>query len=214
MLQKDCNSMFSNGLQYGLNVDGNVDKSLTLFLEHMLNGCKKLNLVSRRDVNRTLTELIRDSLQVLNWSDCKLRSPVLDIGTGGGFPGMPLKLVKQAIDLYLLDSNRRKCTFLEVTRHKFQLENVHVINQRVEDVILSGEYQHFFASIISRATATTDVLLNWARELLQPGGELILWKGSAFEDELDDADLKGWSTVEQFDFGKEIKLVKFILLPE
>ncbi len=199
-------------LQDVFNVDENVNKSLTLFHAHMLNGCKKLNLVSRRDVNRTLTELIKDSLQVLNWSDCRLASPVLDIGTGGGFPGMPLKLVKPELNLYLLDANRRKCNFLEITRQNFQMENVHIINQRVEDLIATGDYQHFFSTIISRATATTDTLLIWAKELLQTGGELILWKGSALEDELSKADLDGWSPVEQFDFGKEVRLVKIVKL--
>lgn len=111
---------------------------------------------------------------------------LLDIGTGAGFPGIPLKICMGALKLYLLESQRKKASFLKHIVRKLELRDATVVHGRAEDLIREGSYRGFFETVVSRATVKLPKLLEMAGHFLSPGGILIAMKGAAVEKELGD----------------------------
>jgi 16S rRNA (guanine527-N7)-methyltransferase len=170
-----------------------VDNLLRRYREITLSDSKKLNLVSRRDVEKTVDSLIAESILPLGWEGWRFASPLLDIGSGAGIPGIPLRIAKPDLCVILLDSNHRKSLFLKKVVMMLSLNGVEVVNERAEKVVGDVLYSGHFNTVVSRATAPLTDLVKWGMELLKPGGELIVWKGSRVVNELARLDCAGWS---------------------
>jgi len=188
----------------------NVNNLLISFQQRVVNSSKRMNLVSRSNVENLVTSLTEESLIPLQWEVCNLKNPLIDIGTGAGFPGIPLKLVRQNIELALVDSNRRKCAFMKTTIREMGLENVYVINARAEDIVMEETNRGKFNTLISRGVKDTGQMLEWADYLLSDGGEVILWKGSGFDSEMEKIDIKEWVLPDILTLPSGLKLVRFL----
>jgi 16S rRNA (guanine527-N7)-methyltransferase len=116
------------------------------------------------------------------------RGRLADVGTGAGFPGLPLKIVSESLNEVLLEPNLKKCAFLNELTRKLGLENVEVSRSRYEDYRNSGA---FFDFVCSRALGDYKRLLRWARMVLAPGGQVVLWLGE--EDSILLGRTSGWS---------------------
>ena len=102
-------------------------------------------------------------------------SRLADVGTGPGFPGLPLKIVCPDMELTLFESNSKKCGFLrEVVQH-LGLSGVQVVKMRYQDFKLGGRQ---FDLVCARALGDYHILLPWARDLLAQGGMIVLWVGT------------------------------------
>jgi len=184
---------------------------LEYYRELVLVANKKLNLVSRRNVDEVLRNLIAESLLPLDWEICRLKSPVIDIGSGAGIPGVPLKITRLGLDVLLVESNRRKCLFLRKTINSLHLTGIDVVNDRAENVCQQAEFINFFNTLVSRATAPLADLLIWGEALLCGGGELIAWKGSGLGSELSAANTSMWFGPELHEREGGLTLVRFEL---
>lgn len=137
---------------------------------------KVYNLTSVRDPAEMLSRHIIDSLAILPY----LAAPsLLDVGTGGGLPGIPAAIARPDCTVTLLDSNSKKTRFLQQVKAELGLSNVTVVHGRVEQVSLPQ-----FAIITARAFASIDDIIQLAGQHCQPGGELVLMKGVYPEQEL------------------------------
>lgn len=152
-----------------------VDNSLEAYQVLILNANKTLNLVSRRNVGKLLPGLITESLIPLNWKSCNIASPLLDIGCGGGFPGIPLKLSSPHISLTLLDANRKKILFLKSVIQKLQLTDTSAVWSRHEEFAGQNENRQRYNTITARGVGDFPLLIQSAGTLLKPHGELIVW---------------------------------------
>ena len=190
----------------------NVDNLLELYREIVAGDSKKLNLVSRRDVKNLLEKLVDESLLPLEWSDCRLASPVIDIGSGAGLPGIPLKIARPDLRIVLLEANRRKSLFLRKAVATLALEDIEVICRRAERIADDPMFKGQFNSLVSRGTAPLKTLLEWGRSLLGKGGELVAWKGSGVDGELARLDITGWSEPALLRTPTGLTLVRFELL--
>jgi 16S rRNA (guanine527-N7)-methyltransferase len=152
-----------------------VNNLLGAYRELLLSANEKLNLVSRRDVHKHVAVLIPQSLLPLSWSICRMASPMVDIGSGGGLPGIPLKIARPELEITLLDSNRRKTLFLRIVVERLGLEKVTVVWSRAEEYSATQENRFHFRTVVARGLGAVDDLLGWADDLLMPGGELIIW---------------------------------------
>jgi 16S rRNA (guanine527-N7)-methyltransferase len=102
---------------------------------------------------------------------------LLDIGTGAGFPGLPLKIIHREIALHLLEASRKKVSFLKELIRKLGLPGVTIIHERVEQTMNSGRLHESFDCVISRAAFKMSELLNMGLHFLRPGGLLLAMRG-------------------------------------
>ncbi|MDQ1278402.1 MAG: Ribosomal small subunit methyltransferase [Thermodesulfobacteriota bacterium] len=103
---------------------------------------------------------------------------LLDIGTGAGFPGLPLKIIRTDLDLHLLEASRKKVSFLKELLRKLSLPGVTIIHERVEQVMKKAHLRASFDCVISRAAFKTPELLKIGLHFLRPGGLLLAMRGS------------------------------------
>jgi 16S rRNA (guanine527-N7)-methyltransferase len=108
---------------------------------------------------------------------------VIDIGSGAGFPGLPLAIAREDLLITLLDSNNKKARFLETVVSSLGLKNVHVVAARAEDYA-RGEKREAFNVALARALAPMNVLMEYMLPFVRPGGRALAWKGPAAAEEV------------------------------
>jgi 16S rRNA (guanine527-N7)-methyltransferase len=128
------------------------------------------NLTAVREESKMVSHHVLDSLAVLPYLG---EGNLLDVGSGGGLPGIPLAIARPQMPVTLLDSNQKKSAFLQQAAIELPLPNVTVVNQRVEDYAPPA----LFATIISRAFADLDEFVGAAKHLLAEGGVFAAMKG-------------------------------------
>ena len=114
-------------------------------------------------------------------------SPAIDIGSGGGFPGVPIKIVEPELELTLLEANGKKAAFLEDLVRELPLSGVRVVNDRAETAAHDPAHREVYALAVARAVAPLRVLAELTLPFLRPGGYLATPKGSAAQREVREA---------------------------
>ncbi len=153
------------------------------YLNLLLQWNKKAGLISPSDENRLIKRHIIESLGVLSVNLLQPSAEVLDLGSGGGFPGVPIKISMPSLNMALLDSRRMKALFLEEVVRVLALENTHVVNDRAERV--AANLSEKFDFVLVRAVADLETLWKWSQPLLKKGGSLLAQKGGDLKNELD-----------------------------
>ncbi len=160
---------------------------LVEYLDLLKQWNRKVNLVSRKDVERLWENHILPSLVPFTLLTISRESRVLDIGSGGGFPAIPWKIVRPDLEMLLVDSVRKKSLFLRQVISTLNLENIAVENERIENLSRRFEYQEKFDIITGRAVTTVETLVQWGKPFLKARGWFLLWKGSSDVLELENA---------------------------
>ncbi len=160
---------------------------LSLYADLLYEGLSKARLTGETSLKSIIEKQIFDSLYL-----CKLirpcREKLIDLGTGGGLPGIPLKILMPDCYLILLDSNRKKTQFLEEAVIKLGLKKVEIINDRAEVVGHTPGMREQFDLLVSKAVAKMNVLLELSLPLIRPGGKAYLYKGPLGEEEAREAE--------------------------
>lgn len=161
----------------GLDLPEAVRDQLIAYVELLAKWNKAYNLTAVRDPAEMVTRHLLDSLAVVPHFHGQR---TIDVGTGGGLPGIPLALVFPERQFVLLDSNSKKTRFLIQAKATLGLENVTVVHERVE----AFHDDDGFDCIITRAFAPVADILTGSRHLLTPQGEFLAMKGAVPEQEL------------------------------
>ena len=172
-----------------LNIDAPVD-TLYQHLELVKSINEDVNLVSRANVDAVLMQSLWESLIPMTNMDWNQGAKILDLGTGGGFPGFPMALCMPDSKMTLLDSRRAKTLSLERMVSEMQVSNVNIVHDRAETHAerLSEPYD----SIVVRAVSVLPEVAAWSESLLKPGGTLLSWKGPEGEREAKALDSSKW----------------------
>lgn len=133
---------------------------------------------------------------------------VVDIGSGAGFPGIPLKIIKPDTEVVLVDSLNKRIKFLEEVINTNNLKNIKAVHGRAEDIGHNKEYRGKFDIVTSRAVARLNVLLEYMMPLLKIGGKCICLKGPNIEEEVVEAQ----NAIEIL--GGELEKIEEIVLPD
>ena len=168
-----------------IELDENQIKQFYLFMQLLLEWNEKINLTTITDENEIILKHFVDSLTVAKY--IKKGAKVIDVGTGGGFPGIPLKIYRPDLDVVLLDSLNKRVNFLNDVIENLDLESIKVIHGRAEDAGQDKKYRESFDVAISRAVANMATLSEYLIPFVKVGGIAIAMKGPEIEEELNGA---------------------------
>ena len=157
-----------------------------LYHRELLLWNQRINLISHLTSREIVNRHFVDSLTPAPWID-KPEGLLIDIGSGGGFPGIPLRIALPGLKLTLVESSRKKTSFLAHIVRTLCLEDVTIIPERVAALIGEAACAGAFDTVISRAVFKLPELLRMASFLLKPEGLLIAMKGPDPQEEMDEA---------------------------
>lgn len=166
------------------------DKYARIFLKKN----SRINLISKNDEKLLFEKHIFDSLAINLFLKPQKGQNILDIGTGGGFPSVPIALLYDDLNIFALDSIRKKIKVIEEIKEELNLQNLHPICERAENISQKFDY------VTTRAVSSLDTVLKYAIPLLKQGGYFIAYKSKKATDELKEAE----KTIKKFN----LKLVK------
>ena len=165
--------------------DAALIASCRTYFDHIVLVNEQLNLTRILGEAQAARQHFADAMRLTRYLNLPQGCRVIDVGTGAGFPGVPLKLLRPDIDLTLLDASAKKTNFLKSTLESMGLE-AHVVCGRAEE-LAKKEPRESFDVALSRALAPLPMLLELCIPLLRTGGTLAAWKGESFAEELAEA---------------------------
>lgn len=161
--------------ELGLDLPDAVQHKMLAFRDLLLKWNKTYNLTALRDPEQAISHHLLDSLTILPHVGT---GPLLDVGSGGGLPGIPLAIACPGLSVGMVDTVQKKASFLQQASIELGLKNVTVHHARVEE--MQGQY----AQISSRAFADLGLFVSLTRHLLAPGGRWLAMKGVRPDDEI------------------------------
>ena len=153
------------------------------YMNLLIEWNKKINLTAITEPNEIILKHFVDSLTISKYISDGTR--VVDVGTGAGFPGIPLKIYRQDIEITLLDSLQKRINFLDEVIRELNLGKIETVHSRVEDFGKDKKYREKFEIATSRAVANLATLSEYLLPLVKVGGKAISMKGSLIEEELE-----------------------------
>jgi 16S rRNA (guanine527-N7)-methyltransferase len=172
----------------GIKLNSRQVEQFELYYRELIEWNKKINLTAIRDYSSVQVKHFLDSLTIaLALSEEEVASPgfrMADIGTGAGFPGVPLKIVFPQSRLVLIEPTTKKTVFLNHIIRKLELENVEVLNSRAEEAGHLPAYREQFALVLSRAVALLPTLVELTLPFCRIGGRFIGQKKGEIDQEI------------------------------
>jgi len=173
---------------------------------------KRINLVSKRDAtNDRIIRHFIDSLSIFKSVDIPRSSRILDIGSGAGFPAIPIKIVREDFQITLLESIHKKTLFLKKLIEVLKLEGINIINDRAETVSLDGNFRDKFDFVTLKAFGDLQAGIRLALPFLKIGGYVIFYKGKRTKNEIKGIKLPGDCSIEDIDIP-EINLARCLVI--
>lgn len=154
-----------------------------IYRNELLAWNAKTNLISEKSSRDIITRHFLDSLTARQFIK-KTDARIVDIGCGAGFPGVPLKIAMPSLEIYLLEANRKKVSFLKHILRLLKISSAFVLHDRVENMIRTDLWKEKFDIVISRATFKLDKLVDLSDVLLAPEGHLVALKGPGGNQEI------------------------------
>ena len=148
---------------------------------------ERINLTAITETEEIAIKHYLDSLYVTGAKAWRPDLRLADVGSGAGFPGLPLKLLEPGLELCLLDSSEKRVNFLKLVIDKLTLKKTQALNLRAEEAGRREELRENFDFVVSRAVATLPLLLEYCLPLVKPGGYFAAYKGPGFQEELTEA---------------------------
>ncbi|MFV0440953.1 MAG: 16S rRNA (guanine(527)-N(7))-methyltransferase RsmG [Lachnospirales bacterium] len=194
-----------NDLQMNIEVS---DESLNKFEKYfylLIEKNKHMNLTAITEEKEVIIKHFCDSISLLKAYDFKDRDKVIDVGTGAGFPSIPLKILLPNVHFTLVDSLNKRVKFLDEVIELLELKNIETVHSRVEDLAKDEQYRENYDICVARAVANFRVLSEFCSPFIRVDGKFIALKGRAYEDEIFDA--KNAFSETKLEFEKVVSVV-------
>lgn len=166
-------------------VDENQIELFYIYMKEILKWNEKINLTAIKDEKEFIVKHFIDSLTVSKYLEGK--KSVIDIGTGAGFPGMPLKISNSSINITLIDSINKKLNVIRAINEKLKLDKLEVIHTRAEDLANKEEYREKYDVATTRAVSNLTTILEYMLPFVKVGGIAVCMKGPGYIEELEQA---------------------------
>lgn len=176
------------------------------YMNLLVEWNERVNLTAIIEPDEVITKHFIDSLTIFKY--IKEKGKIIDVGTGAGFPGIPIKILQENISCTLLDSLNKRLLFLNQVIENLNLQNIETVHGRAEELGIIKEYREKYDIAISRAVAKLNILLEYISPYVKVGGTCICMKGPNVELELQESK----KTIEVL--GLQIDQIEKIILPQ
>ena len=205
-LNEFCKEIEKKSSKIDINLDNEICNKLYNYMNLLLEWNEKINLTAITDEKEIILKHFIDSFTInkfINSGDI-----MLDIGTGAGFPGLPIKIIRPEVDVFLMDSLNKRINFLNEVIESLQLKNIEAFHSRAEEMAKNNKFREKFDVVTSRAVAKLNILLEYMLPYTKVNGKCLCMKGPNIEEEIKEAE-KALKIL-----GGEIEKIEKIILPD
>lgn len=179
------NILINTAKQINVDISKEQAEKYFTYMQLLLEWNEKINLTAITAPNEVILKHFIDSITIEKY--IKQNSTVIDVGTGAGFPGIPLSIIRDDLKITLMDSLNKRIKFLDDVIEKNNLTNVDNVHSRAEELGRNRDYRETFDVATSRAVASFNVLLEYMLPFVKVGGYCICMKGSSVEEEIENS---------------------------
>ena len=171
----------------GISIDRNQYRQFEKYKNLLKEWNEKMNLTAITEDEEIFKKHFIDSIKVFEFKEVLKAEHIIDVGTGAGFPGIPMKIMMPETKLTLLDSLNKRLNFLRAVSEELELSDVQFVHSRAEDGARLEEHRENYDIAVSRAVANLTLLSELCIPYVKKGGYFIALKGPAVEDEIKEA---------------------------
>ena len=168
----------------GLQLSKEQYEKFLIYMKLLQEWNEKINLTAIVEDEEVIKKHFIDSIKAFKRDELKSANTLIDVGTGAGFPGLPIAIMKSDIKVTLLDSLNKRVNFLNTVIDKLELTNISTIHSRAEDGARDSKLREKFDIATSRAVANMSVLSEFCLPYVKVGGSFIALKGPAVDQEI------------------------------
>jgi 16S rRNA (guanine527-N7)-methyltransferase len=173
--------------EYGVDLDEKKVEKFIKYMEMLKEWNQKINLTAITDDEEIIKKHFIDSVSILQSGVIKDGMSIIDVGTGAGFPGIPLKIVMPTLNILLLDSLNKRVAYLNDVIMQLELDGIETIHARAEELSRKKEYREKYDAAVARAVANLNKLSEYCIPYVKTGGYFISMKGPSVAPEIEGA---------------------------
>ena len=174
--------------EFGVEITEKIKERLNLYGNLLLEWNEKINLTAITEPEDVLYKHFYDCILFFKNVNVPQNVKIVDVGTGAGFPGMVLKIVRPDLQVTLLDSLNKRLVFLNEVIEKLGLNGIETVHIRAEEAGKSKKYRESFEIACARAVASLPVLLEYCTPLVKKGGCFVAMKGPSAKEEVENSE--------------------------
>lgn len=168
----------------GIDYEDDVYEKFEEYTKNLLDYNEKVNLTAITKKEEIYEKHYLDCISLLSYYNVERNSKIIDIGTGAGFPSIPIKIIRPDLEICMVDSLAKRVKFLDDMISKLDLDKIIALHSRAEDLAQKSEYRGQFDIAVSRAVANLSTLSEYCTPFVKKGGVLICLKGQNVDEEI------------------------------
>ncbi|MBR3635651.1 MAG: 16S rRNA (guanine(527)-N(7))-methyltransferase RsmG [Lachnospiraceae bacterium] len=201
---------------YGFEPSDAQLSSFDRYYEMLIEWNEKINLTAITEYKEVFVKHFLDSVSIIKAYDMSKVSSIIDVGTGAGFPGIPIKIMFPDIHVTLLDSLNKRLNFLNEVISELTLKDIYTVHGRAEDIAKETKHREMYDLCVSRAVANLSTLSELCIPFVKINGSFVSYKSEKATDEIKDADhaikIMGGSFQKRIDFDLDGNNRTFIII--
>lgn len=179
--------LISGAKNYGIDLDDEKVEKFFKYMNLLKSWNEKINLTAITEDEEIIKKHFLDSISIVKTNLIKDNVSIIDVGTGAGFPGIPIKIVMPNVKVLLLDSLQKRVNFLNEVIFELKLEGIEAVHSRAEDAARIEKYREKFDIATARAVAHMSILSEYCMPFVKVNGYFIAMKGPSIDEEINES---------------------------